>query len=144
MKSFGIMLSLLMLSSSYVMAQQSDKSAVKQAVINFAKGGDDRNVSLLESVLHKDYRTVLHRAFGGDKTAILDKSTYITMVKNEKIGGIPRKVKVKAIQIAGNVATAKAIMESDKLKFISFYSLVKTPTGQWQLVGDVPHVEKKS
>ena len=145
MKTVVMLLFVSLLSTNFETktSKKEEKEAIKKTVTTYLKGGDERNSTLLNEAMHEDFRVVLHRAFGGEKTSVLSKETYVKMVEDEKLGGTKRTVKFKSVDYSGNVATVKANLESDKLIFESYYDLVKNTDGKWQIVSDMPHVTKK-
>lgn len=145
MKTIVMLLFVSMMSTNLetTTSKKAEKTAIKKTITTYLKGGDERNIVLLNEAIHKDFRVVLHRAFGGNDTSVLTKETYLKMVESEKLGGTKRTVKFKSVDFSGNVASVKAVLESDKLIFESYYDLVKNADGKWQVVNDMPHVTKK-
>ena len=145
MKTTILLLFVTMLSTNMeqTTSKKEEKTAIKKAVKTYLQGGDERDAEMLNLSMHNDFRVVLHRAFGGEATSVLTKEVYMKMVADKKIGGEKRTVKFKTVDFSGNVATVKAILESEKLIFESYYSLVKNVDGNWQVVNDMPHVKKK-
>ena len=121
----------------------NENDQIKKAITQFVKAGDVRDLVSLDQAMHSGFRVVLNNAFGSNKIDILSKEAYLAMIKEGKIGGTPRKIEIVSVETADNIATAKVKLESDKLRFTSLYSLVKTPDEQWQLIHDMPHVEAK-
>jgi Putative lumazine-binding len=97
---------------------------------------------MLDAVLHPDYRLVLNRVFG-DVITKMDKTTYLKMIADKKIGGVPRKATINSVVVAGNVASVDVTTVNEKAEFRSFLQFLKEPDGKWRLVSDVPFVQFK-
>ncbi|MEM6264098.1 MAG: nuclear transport factor 2 family protein [Bacteroidota bacterium] len=116
----------------------SDEAAIKQVITSFSTEGDAQNVAALEPLLHDAYRVVFNRAFGTEETKVFNREQYLSMITQKKIGGDTRKVTFLQVDIHDHIATAKVELNGSKANFTSYFSLVKSPTGTWQLVGDMP------
>ena len=121
---------------------QTDKASIEQLVNQFANAGDQRDVARLKSLLHDDFRLVMNRLFGGETVDLLGKSAYLKMMEEGKIGGDTRTVKILSIDITQNNAVAKVALKGKALTFESYYQLIKNPSGQWQLINDLPFASK--
>lgn len=131
-------LGLLSMTSTY--AQSSDIQLIEQAIVTFAKAGDNQNVKAFEEVLDENYRVVMNRLFGGKKVAILSRAVYLKKIKNKEFGGDKREVSILSITINGTTATAKVALKGTKMTFNSLLTLVKNEVGEWLLISDVPVV----
>lgn len=116
--------------------------AAHQCLMDFAQAADKQDLQGLDNILHKEYRSVLNKAFGSDDTMILTKDAYIQMAKDGKIGGSEREVHVLSLDVENHIAKAKVVLLSPTMKFTSFFSMVKNAEGQWQMVEDLPVIEK--
>ncbi len=111
---------------------------IRAAVQAFLKGGDKRNTQVLNQVLHTAFRSMVNRFAGRTCLSIIPKETYVELIEQGIIGGIPRIITSMYIELAGHVAAAKVRMQSDKLAFTSFYSLILNENEEWQLISDLP------
>lgn len=121
-----------------------DLLAVEKAIEQFSAAGDQRDLGQLEKLLHPDFRTVVNRQFGSEEVSLMSKAVYLQLVKDEKIGGDQRQVHFLGVNVVGNNATVHALLLGSKLRFTSFFSLVKAANGDWQIIGDFPHIEPAS
>lgn len=134
---------ILMLASCASPAQNStDLSNIDEAVRAFARGSDQQDAAGLDKVLHPQFRAVVNRAFGSADVSLMDKAAYLQLIRDKKIGGDTRDVHLVQTDITNNIATVKAIFQGKLLRFTTFVSLVKLPDGTWQVVGDMPDIEK--
>lgn len=138
-----ICFSCLMLGATLAPAQNTDDLAkVENAVRLFSSAGDRQDALQLDQLLHPQYHAVLNRLFGKTDVSLMDKATYLQLIRDKKVGGDARDVTILHIEMGNNVAVAKAIFKGKALKFSTFISLVKLESGDWQIIGDMPEVEK--
>ncbi|MEL7226572.1 MAG: nuclear transport factor 2 family protein [Cyanobacteria bacterium J06576_12] len=126
-----------------VHAQDSnDLAAIEQAVRDFASAGDQQNVEKLETVLHPQFRAVVNRLFGSEEVSLMDKAVYLQLIEAGKIGGDERSVHILQLEVVGNNASVRAVLDGKAMHFTTFMSLVKNTDGSWQVIGDFPHIQK--
>jgi Putative lumazine-binding len=143
MKKFMLFIAALLLGSASSMAQQiTDLAKVEAAVRQFSAAGDRQDVASLDKVLHPQYRAVVNRAFGSPDLSLMDKVLYLQLMKDKKIGGDTREVFILQTDLGATSAMVKAIFHGKTLRFTTFISLVKLPSGEWQIVSDMPEIEK--
>ncbi len=118
----------------------SDKDEIKEKIKNFVHAGDEQDPAKLETILHSEYRITY--AFPGEtKVSILTRESYLQMLRERKLGGRKRSLEIEDITIRGNVAMARAKLQSDVMRFSIFFSFINTGSG-WQLISDLPYAEK--
>ena len=131
----------LMLAPKATSAQTNDDIIDIEVVVQaFAAAGDLQDAQALEQILHPYYRSVVHRVMGSPDTKVLDKATYVQLMRDKKIGGDKRTVKILHTEVEQNTAVVKAVLTGQTLKFTTFLSLVRLPEGGWQIVSDMPQV----
>ncbi len=146
LKLISMLTTCVFLIGQSVMAQASqggENEKIKRAITQFVKGGDAQDVASLDKVMHPGFRVVVNNAFGSNKIDIMTKEAYLGLMKEGQIGGTPRSIQILSLETIDNIATAKVKLESDKLRFTSLYSFVRTPDQQWLLINDMPHIEAK-
>jgi hypothetical protein len=125
-------------------ADATDKTAerdLRHSIEAFRTAGDERNVGVLEALLHTDFRLLAY--FGGaTEAATMDKAAYTGALKAGKIGGKPRTLKILSVDLRGNHAACRISMESAELRFDNYMHWVKTGSG-WQLLNDLTHAVPK-
>jgi hypothetical protein len=127
--------------ATVVGAQPSVSADIKETIAAFAKAGDDRDAATMEKYLDENFRIVMNRLFGSAAVTILSRSVYLEKIKNKEFGGDKRKVTVEEIVLNGTSACAKVTFAGTKMTFVSLITLVKSESGQWKLVSDVPVVK---
>jgi Putative lumazine-binding len=120
-----------------------EQSEVETATMQFMESADKSDIAGLDAVMHTQFRLLLNRVFG-DAVTTMDKVTYLKMVTDKKIGGIPRESKIITTIVIGNVAMVELTSSSAKAEFHSFLNLIKEPDGKWRLVSDTPNVKFKN
>ena len=121
----------------------SDKEKITTVVRHFAQYADQQDVAAMSKVLDDQYRAYLNRLMGSNQVSTLDKTAYLQLLQDKKLGGDERKVTISRIDITGNNASVKMKMEGKKLNFTSYLLLAKTEAGDWKIVADMPTVAQK-
>lgn len=139
---------ILMVSSSTLSAQTPSNpeleqiAAVTNCIQTFASAADAQDLKGLEAILHPSYRTILNKAFGSDEVTILSKDDYIGMAKAGKIGGSERELHILSLDIQDEIARATVVLQSETTRFNSYFSMVRNAQGEWQMIADLPQIEK--
>ena len=120
----------------------NDSEEISAAVKEFVKSADKQDVNSMDKIMHKEFRTVANRLFGAPEVSVINKSTYLAMMKEGKLGGDSRKVKIEEIEVIGNNAVVKATFTGKKLIFQTFVQLVKGSDGSWKVISDMPAIQK--
>lgn len=142
MKKIILLIILLNLKPISMKAQEQNQS-IEKTILEFAEAADNRDISVLTSVLHDEFRVTLNHILGAEKVTILTKPLYLEMTKSGKIGGDKRKIEIVSIDQTENNAIAKVSLSGNVLNFISYYLLIKNPSGKWQILHDLPYAIKK-
>jgi ketosteroid isomerase-like protein len=121
----------------------TDQKAVEAATKQFLEGADKSDVAALDAVMHEQYRVVLNRVFGNAVTT-MDKTAYLKMITDKKIGGVPRQSTILSVVVVENIAAVEVTTTSAKSDLHIFMHFIKEPDGQWRLVSDTPFAKFKS
>lgn len=122
----------------------NENDKINQAIIDFVKGGDNRDIELLEKVLHKDFRVTNNGFMGTSGITIIDKTDYLSKIKSGVFGGLPRKMKIEEIDQSGIIASVKLRIESSENDFISYNSLVLDTDNEWKIINNLAVVNPKN
>ena len=122
----------------------NDNDRIKQAIIDFVKGGDNRDVELLDNVLHKEFRVTNNGFMGTSGITIIDKNDYIRKIKSGVFGGLSRKMKIEEIDQTGTIASVKLRIESSENDFFSYNSLVLDTDNEWKIINNLAVVKAKN
>ena len=112
-----------------------------QAVNNFVKGGDERNTELLNKVLHPHFRLANDTAAESPADSIVDKTKYLSLIKEKVYGGLPREIIIDQIDEINRIAMVKLFLKSSALTFTSFLSLVADENDEWKILNNLSFIE---
>lgn len=121
-------------------AQTSEKDAVKVPLENYIKGHETGDGEYMKKAFHTE----------GNLIFIRD-GKYTTRPFAEYIAGMPgkpaadeskRKRTIEAIDVAGNAAVARIVLDYPTVRFIDFMALLKI-NGEWKIVNKTFYVEPK-
>ncbi len=143
MKSILLVISLLVIGNPAEKKKGKDLEKISEAIHHFVSAADQRNSAEMDKVLHKDFRAVVNRLFGSTEVSIMNKTLYLDLLKQGKIGGDNRTVEINSVNLEGNNAVVRASFSGKELKFNTFIQLVKDTEGHWSLISDMPLIEKK-
>lgn len=120
-----------------------DTEKIKQAIIDFVKGGDNSDIQLLGKVLHQDFRVTNNGFMGAPGVTIINKEQYLDNIKNGIFGGLPREMDIEQLDQSGKIASVKLRIESAENDFVSYNSLVLDTDNQWKIINNLAVVEAK-
>ncbi len=123
--------------------KMKENQRIKQAIIDFVKGGDNSDVELLDKVLHKDFRVTNNGFMGTSGITIITKNEYLNKIKSGAFGGLPRQMEILEIDQSGKIASVKLRIESAENDFISYNSLVLDADKEWKLINNLAVVKSK-
>lgn len=136
---------MLILVSATLFGQNTNKAKeeISTLVTNFSSAVEKRDTLLLESLLNENFRVVALHFPTPDKTTVLSKEKYISLLTAGKIGGEKRSMEIQNLDINEYVATAKVVFESDKMLFTTYQTYILNSKGKWQIVSDIPVTKNK-
>jgi len=70
------------------------------AVESFIRGGDNRDVHLLEQIMHEKFQNIQDGFFDEKGIFVMSKREYISLIETKKFGGIPRTINVENIDMS--------------------------------------------
>jgi len=113
---------------------------IQQAIRDFIQGGDNSDVTLLNEVLHQDYRNVQSGFFEEKGTFVIDKDRYIRLIREGTFGGTPRVLEIVQLEVLGNLAHARIKLYGKVLNFDSVIHLVYEQD-KWWIMGHYPYIQ---
>lgn len=119
-----------------------DLKQISQTVQEFSASADIQSPTRMDAILHNDFRVVANQLFGSSEVSLIDKKSYLDLLKAGKVGGDTRQVIIHSITMEGNNAFVSASFTGNTLIFNTFIQLVKSDTGQWTIIGDMPTIKK--
>lgn len=117
-------------------AVQADQQAITQIIQDYAEGTATGDVVTIDQAFHDDFRVI---ALTQDGPRIIDKLMYLNLLKDGKIGGIPRRLKVKHIEIQDKTAHATITLSSDKVVFNDQLQFIQESQG-WKIINNLTEV----
>lgn len=114
----------------------------KTAIEAFVKAGDNRDVNVLEDILHAGFQNIQDGFFDKNGVFVFSKSDYIELIRTKKFGGSPRSIDYNSIEQTGNIVTAQVKLESQYLIFHSLIVCVQD-NGQWKIINNIPTIDVK-
>lgn len=120
----------------------STEVQVKATLEEFVKAGDSRNVEQLKQVLHAHFRVVANQVMGSTTVNVMTKEQYLALIEEGKLGGDVRTLEILSLEIVNKNAAAHVRLKGKSVTFDTFYHLVLSSEGQWQLIQDLPFVSK--
>jgi hypothetical protein len=118
------------------------KVQIKAIVENFVKATETRDVFALDTLLNENFRVVANQFPTPDKITVLPKSAYLQLMKEGKLGGDNRTIRVLDVDILQHIAFMKVELKSGKTIFTSYMTFILNTSNRWQLINDMPFVEK--
>jgi hypothetical protein len=109
--------------------KETTSASATQLIHHFARASDRRDLPTLEAILHPSFRVVFNVKPGAVPT-VLDRSQYLQMARDGKIGGPDRNVTVANVSLTEGFASGTSRMTHEKANFQSVFSLIQSD-GQW-------------
>lgn len=141
MKHLLILFALFTLFAVSGVAQSDEKVAVRVPVENYIKGHETGDGEYMKKAFHTE----------GNMIFVRD-GKYMTRSFAEYIKGFTgkpaadekdRKRTIEAIDVVGNAAVAKVILDYPTVKFTDYFTLLKIE-GEWKIINKSFHAEQKT
>ncbi len=123
-----------------VLAEMAEKEAVKVPLENYLKGHETGKAEYMEKAFHTDGKLMFIR---DGKYTTIDFKDYIGRMKGEAAEDeAERKRRIESVDIAGNAAVARIVLDYPTVKFTDYMSLLKID-GEWKIVNKTFYAERK-
>ena len=141
MKSFFVVSALLFVFAMTVAAQATDKEAVRIPLENYLKGHATGEAEYFKKAFHTEGNLIWMRD-----------GKVMTRSFAEYIGGATgkppadeakRKRWIESVDVSGNAAMAKIILDYPTVKFVDYMSLLKI-NGEWKIINKSFYTEPKA
>ena len=141
MKHLAIFVALITLFSVGASAQTDEKAAVRVPVENYIQGQETGDGEYIKKAFHTE----------GNMIFVRD-GKYMTRSFAEYIKGFTgkpaadekdRKRSIESIDVVGNAAVAKVILDYPTVKFTDYFTLLKID-GEWKIVNKSFNAEQKT
>lgn len=121
---------------------QTEKEEVKKAITQFVHAADVQDADQVATLLHEDFRVVMNQLFGSSDVSFMNKSVYVQLIRNKKMGGDKRTIDFVSVDVVNQNASVKVLLKGKTMVFESLLHLIKTADGKWQLINDLPFATK--
>lgn len=123
------------------MADEKEKELVKVALENYLKGHETGNPEYMKKAFYTEGKLIFVRD-GKYTTRTFDE--YIAGMKDGKPAPdeAQRKRWIESIDVAGNAAVGKIILDYPAVKFVDYMTLLKID-GEWKIVNKSFYAEPK-
>ncbi len=125
---------------STALARYSEEEAVKKPLMNYLRGHETGKAEYMKEAFHSE-----------GKLMYINDGKYTTVEFKDYIGrmnGSPapdeanRERRIESIDIAGNAAVGKIILDYPKVRFVDYMTLLKID-GEWKIVNKAFYAERK-
>lgn len=136
----GFLLMFFGLFAWHIEAQKAENDAVRVPLENYIKGHEPGNAEFMRKSFHTEGNLVFVRD-----------GKFATRTFEEYIGGMSEKPaadekkrerRIESVDIAGNAAVAKIILDYPNVRFTDYMSLLKID-GEWKIVNKTFYAEPK-
>lgn len=108
----------------------------EQFIKNYVTAVDSQDVAKADSLLENNFRITMRNNREGEKISTLSKAEYLHLMRENKVGGLPRLVTIESLVFFGEFIVAAVVLENEKMKMESVYGILQT-NGQYQLISDL-------
>lgn len=99
-----------------------------------------RDVSRLQDLLHPNFRVTANGFPSPKDFTLIDKDSYLQLMKDKRIGGEPYVVQIEQLGLHEISGMVQATLRGSKSVMKIFLSLLQVPSGEWQIVANVPEI----
>jgi hypothetical protein len=140
-KAFLLFATLISISAVTAVAQTADKDAVRIPLENYIKGHATGDGEYMRKAFHTEGNLIFVRD-----------GNYTTRSFAEYIKGFTgkpaddeanRKRAIEAVDVSGNAAVAKIVLDYPAIRFVDYMSLLKI-NGEWKIVTKIFYAEPKT
>ena len=140
-RSFIWSVALLFVLSVSALAQASDKEAVRVPLENYLKGHATGDGEYMRKAFHTEGNLVFVR---DGKFTTRSFADYIAGFTGKPAADeAQRKRSIESVDVAGNAASAKIILDYPTTRFVDYMSLLKID-GEWKIVNKIFYAEPKA
>ncbi len=122
-------------------ARPSAEVAVRQAVSKFIDAGDRQDAKAIDQLTAERFRVVF-QVSGAKETTVLDRKTYRQLLTEGKLGGKPRRVDIRSVQVHGRMAHVQLQLQREDAVFDGAMTLVESEQS-WKVIQDAVMLTKR-
>lgn len=122
------------------MAEHKEKEAVRIPLENYLKGHETGKAEFMEKAFYSEGKLMFIR---DGKYTTIDFKDYIGRMKGEAAPDEDqRKRHIESIDVSGNAAVGKIVLDYPSVKFVDYMTLLKID-GEWKIVNKAFYAEPK-
>jgi hypothetical protein len=122
-----------------VMARYSEEEAVKKPLMSYLKGHETGKAEYMKAAFHSEGHLMFIR---DGKYSTISFADYIGRMNGKPAADeAKRKRYIESVDIFGNAATGKIILDYPSGKFVDYMTLLKID-GEWKIVNKAFHFER--
>ena len=145
MKNFALLTALILVATGVILfparAQNAEEAAVRQAIEHYFRGHATGQGEHFRKVFHPDAKLFAVR---DGKYWQLTSEEYIARAPGKPATDeAQRKRTVESVDISGNAAIAKVVLEYPQTRFVDYMSMLKID-GEWRIVNKTFYAEPKA
>ena len=125
----------------HVRAQNSEEAAVRQPLENYIKGHETGQGEFFRKAFHADAKLFAIR--DGKYWQLTSEEFAARAAGKPAADEAQRKRTIESVDITGNAAVAKIVLDYPQVKFTDYMSLLKID-GEWKIVNKTFHAENKA
>ncbi len=137
MKILGVIIMSLLSTVAANAGAQTLDNEVLQVLNNYALGTEQHDVTLLKKTFHKEFRVV---AITADGLRVIDRESYLALIKAKKIGGHKRQLHVESTLEGEKVMQISLTLSGEKAVFHDHLQLIKQDEN-WQIIHNSTQVK---
>ena len=135
---FAFLISIFALGAA---AQASEKDAVRVPLENYIKGHETGSSEHMKKAFHTEGNLIFIREGNFSTRSFTE---YVNGMSGKPAADeASRKRSIESIDVAGNAAVAKIILDYPSTRFVDYMSLLKI-NGEWKIVAKVFYAEPKA
>ncbi len=138
MKKITLILIDCIMSTSFLLAQQSDEELVKKTVSYYLDGGTNNDFETIKKAFHKDARMKYIKNGSYQEVNAID--FFKRVIKPDPKQN--RETSIASISVSGNAANAVLKIKYSSFSFTDYMSLLKI-NGEWKVVSKIFFRDKK-
>lgn len=115
-----------------------ENQKIEKTIQAFAQGADQQDADQVSSALHPQAQQYFTNEQGLN---VLPTPKYVELLREKKIGGNPREVKIHQIDVTGDIASAKVRFSGEKASFENYMTLMKFGE-DWKILSNVLSVTR--
>jgi len=121
-------------------AQDSEEAAVRKPLMNYLKGHETGKPEYMKMAFHTEGKLIFIRNGAYSTVEFPDYIARMTGKPADDEG--ERKRYIESVDISGNAAAAKIVLDYPSVRFVDYMSLLKID-GEWKIVNKIFNAEPK-